>query len=106
MKLQVYDPSMCCSTGVCGPAVNPVLVRFAADLKWLRDEGVEVERYNLSQQPAAFSTARVVREELQKEGPGCLPLLLIDGRIAFHSAYPDRQHLAAALGIEAHARRL
>jgi hypothetical protein len=106
MKLQVYDPSMCCSTGVCGPAVNPVLVRFAADLKWLREEGVEVERYNLSQQPAAFSTSRVVREELQKEGPGCLPLLLIDGRIAFHSAYPDRRHLAASLGIEAHARRL
>lgn len=106
MKVQVYDPSMCCSTGVCGPSVNPALVRFAADLKWLRDEGIEVERYNLSQQPAAFSASRIVREELQRQGTACLPLILIDGSIAFHSAYPNRLHLAEALGLEAHARRL
>ncbi len=31
-RIQVYDPAMCCSTGVCGPEVDPVLVRFATDL--------------------------------------------------------------------------
>lgn len=106
MKVQVYDPSMCCSTGVCGPSVDPALARFAADLNWLHSEGIEVERYNLSQQPAAFSSSRTVREALQKDGTACLPLILIDGNIAFHGAYPTRQHLAAALGIEPHARRL
>lgn len=31
---QVYDKPMCCATGVCGPQVDPVLPRFAADLDW------------------------------------------------------------------------
>src|SRR5579883_1397331 len=44
----VYDPPMCCSTGACGPDVDPVLVRFAADLAWLQEQGVAVQRYNLS----------------------------------------------------------
>ncbi len=52
MRVQIFDPSMCCSTGVCGPVVDPGLARFASDVKWLKEEGVEVERYNLSQQPA------------------------------------------------------
>ena len=47
IKVQVFDPAMCCSTGVCGPSVDPVLPRFAADLEWLKSKGVQVERYNL-----------------------------------------------------------
>jgi len=53
-KIQVFDPPMCCSTGVCGLEVDPALVRFAADLEWLKESGVDVERFNLSQEPAAF----------------------------------------------------
>jgi hypothetical protein len=48
-KLEIYDPPMCCSSGVCGPSVDPVLPRFAADLDWISQRGVAVERYNLSQ---------------------------------------------------------
>ena len=46
-KLEVFDPAMCCSTGVCGVDVDPVLVQFAADLQWLGEQGVEIKRYNL-----------------------------------------------------------
>jgi len=53
-NLQVYDKPMCCSTGVCGPQVDPVLPRFAADLDWLKSQGNEVERFNLAQQPMAL----------------------------------------------------
>lgn len=54
-SVKVFDPAMCCSTGVCGPSVDPKLVRFAADLDWLRSKEAGVERYNLAQQPAAFA---------------------------------------------------
>ncbi len=106
MKVQVYDPSMCCSTGVCGPTVDPALARFASDVKWLKEEGVEVERYSLSQQPAAFSASPKVRTALQHDGVECLPLILIEGEIVFRGRYPTRRELADALGLEAHARRL
>ena len=106
MKVQIYDPSMCCSTGVCGPTVDPNLARFASDVQWLREEGVEVERYNLSQQPAAFSASATVRTALQHDGVECLPLILIEGELVFRGHYPTRRELADALGLEAHARRL
>jgi hypothetical protein len=40
MKLEIFDPAMCCSTGVCGVDVDPVLAQFAADLKWVEGHGV------------------------------------------------------------------
>jgi hypothetical protein len=52
--LTVFDPAMCCSTGVCGSDVDQVLVDFSADVQWLKGRGVQVERYNLAQQPMSF----------------------------------------------------
>ena len=52
--IQVYDPPMCCSTGLCGTEIDPALISFAAMLTELRKQGVSVERYNLGQQPMAF----------------------------------------------------
>ena len=79
-KLAVYDPPMCCSTGVCGPAVDPVLPRVTADLDWLKRQGVQVERYNLAQQPQAFASNPMVMAALREHGNDCLPLILVDGR--------------------------
>lgn len=59
---------MCCSTGVCGPAVNPALVRFAADLESVSRNGVTVQRFNLGTEPQAFMRNALVRETLQREG--------------------------------------
>ena len=99
-KVQVFDPPMCCSTGVCGPEVDPSLVRFAADLDWLRTKGVEVERFNLSQDPAPFVGNPLVAQAM-RSGDGALPLLLVDGKIAARGRYPAREALAALAGLEA-----
>jgi hypothetical protein len=99
VKVQVFDPAMCCPTGVCGPSVDPVLPRFAADLGWLKDQGVEVERYNLSQEPTVFAANDTVRSALKDRGQDVLPLVLIDGRIVAEGTYPGRETLAALAGI-------
>jgi len=99
-KIEVFDPAMCCSTGVCGPAVDPSLARFAADVDWLAREGVEVQRYNLSSDPRAFMAAAAVRTTLQGEGTGCLPLVLVDGEVVSRAAYPARDQLARWAGLE------
>ena len=98
-KVQVFDPPMCCSTGVCGPSVDPVLPKFAADLDWLKSQGVEVERYNLSQEPAAFVASEVVKQALQDRGNDCLPMILVDGRVVADGQYPQRSTLAALAGL-------
>jgi hypothetical protein len=99
VTLRIFDPAQCCSTGVCGPSVDPALARFAADLSWLQTQGVTVERYNLASQPAAFVSTAVVKHSLATRGNGVLPLVLVDGRIASEGAYPSREALAAMAGI-------
>jgi AhpD family alkylhydroperoxidase len=100
-KVEVFDPPMCCSTGLCGPTVDPALARFSADLHWLTNEGVNVERYNLAQQPLAFATNPVVKGALETEGNQCLPLILVNGQIASRGAYPAREELARLSGVGA-----
>jgi hypothetical protein len=99
-KITIYDPAMCCSTGVCATDVDPKLVQFASDLAWLKDRGVSVERFNLAQQPAAFVANPAVGEALKTHGTGALPLVLVDDAIATRSIYPNREQLAALAGLD------
>ena len=98
-KLQVYDPAMCCSTGVCGPSVDPVLPRFSADLEWLKSKGVDIERFNLAQDLAAFSGNSTVKQALNSQGTKCLPMILVDGRVVSRGDYPTREQLAGFTGV-------
>lgn len=91
--LKIFDPAMCCSTGVCGPDVDPALVQFAADLKGLAAEGVPSERFNLGQQPEAFVAEPAVREALAQGGVAALPLVVVDGRVVLQGRYPSRDEL-------------
>jgi hypothetical protein len=97
--LQVFDPPMCCSTGVCGPNVNSALPQLAADLEWIKGLGVQVERFNLAQQPAAFRDNAAVRETLTQEGIACLPLFRVDNVTVSKGAYPTRVQLAEWVGL-------
>lgn len=97
-KLEVFDPAMCCSTGVCGVEVDPVLAQFAADLKWVEEQDVTVERHNLGQEPQAFVANPAVVKEMEG-GMDRLPIILVDGHIVTTGMYPSRAQLAQKLGI-------
>lgn len=96
--LQIFDRPMCCSTGVCGPQVDPVLPRFAADLEALQKAGHTVERFNLAQQPQAFIENAEVHKLLSTTGTDCLPLVLVNGRVVSQGIYPSREMLAMWVG--------
>jgi hypothetical protein len=100
--IQIYDPPLCCSTGLCGTEVNPELVSLAALLTQLGQQGVTVERYNLGHQPMAFVQNPVVKDLLDTQGVESLPLFLLDGQIFRQGHYlsaPERAEFAAtALG--------
>ena len=96
--LRVFDPPMCCSTGVCGPSVDPALARFAADVNWLKSQGVQVERFNLAQNPDAFAKDSIVEQMLTKVGMECLPLILANGKVVSQGAYPSREELTVFAG--------
>ena len=97
-KLEVFDPPMCCSSGVCGPEVDPVLPRFAADLQWLAGQGVSVERYNLSQQPQAFVANPLVKAALREAAANTVmsPERVAVAGVAVESASSSSSLLQAA----------
>ena len=78
--ITVYDPPMCCSTGVCGAEVDQRLVTFAADLDWLKSTGVAVRRINLAQEPQEFVAHPEIRALMDRLGGDALPAILIQAR--------------------------
>ena len=102
--IRVYDPPMCCSTGICGPNVDPDLVNFAAMLSQLGTQGIHIERYNLGQQPMAFVQNPAVKTMLDTEGPESLPLIFWDDTVHLKGRYPTRDErphwFRVALGKE------
>lgn len=102
--IQIYDPPMCCSTGVCGTDFNPDLANFASLLSQLVERGVTVQRYNLGQRPLAFVQNETVKNLLEKEGADVLPIVFLDGEIHFKGRYPNQDErptfIRAALGNE------
>ena len=104
--IQVYDPALCCSTGICGVDVDQALVSFSADADWAKQNGVQIERFNLAQQPMAFAENALVKGFLQRSGQEALPLTLVAGEVALAGRYPSRSDLARWAGIALPATEL
>lgn len=99
-KVEVFEPALCCATGVCGEDVDQQLVMFSADLDFVCSRGGDVSRYNLASEPQTFAENDTVRAFLHVAGSGGLPLILVDGVTAMTGRYPDRAQLAAWAGVE------
>lgn len=100
-KVQVFEPALCCATGVCGEDVDQQLVMFSADLDFVASLGGDVARYNLASEPSTFAENETVRAFLNVAGSGGLPLVLVDGVTAMTGRYPDRNQLATWAGVAA-----
>ncbi len=99
VTLTVYDPAMCCSTGICGADIDQKLVDFAADLDWLKSQQVDVTRINLSQEPALFAENDLVKTVLEKDGVAGLPVIIAGDVLQSAGVYPARDALAKMAGI-------
>ncbi len=93
-RIQVFDPALCCSNGVCGVDVDQQLVGFSADVDWAKQNGANIERYNLAQQPMDFAENTLVKAFLERSGEEALPLILVDGEVALAGRYPSRVELS------------
>jgi hypothetical protein len=99
MKIEIYDPAMCCSTGVCGPSVDPELVRIQEVLRQIQKQAptVQVQRSGLTSDPQAFVANSEVAALLKNEGPECLPLVFVNGELISKGGYPKNQQLQEIL---------
>ena len=101
--IEVFEPALCCATGVCGEDVDQGLVTFSADMDFVCSLGGNVRRYNLASEPLAFAESEPVKGFLKLVGSRGLPLILVDGVTAMTGGYPDRALLATWAGVAAPA---
>lgn len=102
-EVVVFDPAMCCETGVCGPSVDESLLTAARDLRWLTAQGATVTRHNLGQEPTAFVHYEPVRTLLAERGMDALPATWVNGRLLVSGRHATRDELLAALAPTATA---
>ena len=100
-QVELYEPAMCCQTGVCGPSVAQQLIDVREDLRWAEAQGAQVARHNLSSDPHAFVANPKVTGLMTAFGEAALPVLVVDGDIAIHGRYPSREELAGLLAVTA-----
>ncbi len=97
--VHVYEPALCCNTGVCGEDVDQRLVEFTADLNHLTGQGADIARHNLDNDPLAFAADESVRGFLEVAGSEGLPLTTVDGVTVLTGAYPTRDQLLRYAGL-------
>jgi len=98
-KIQIFEPAMCCQSGVCGPNVNPQLLRITTVVNNLKNEGILVDRFNLSSNPQVFASNTKIREALQKEGMKVLPITTLNDVIIKKGEYLTNEEFAKFLEI-------
>ncbi|NQY94840.1 MAG: arsenite efflux transporter metallochaperone ArsD [Campylobacteraceae bacterium] len=98
-KLTIYDPAMCCPTGVCGTDVDTKLVQLASFLSALDKNTFEVNRYGLTTEPAQYVSNVQVSSILKTEGVDSLPLVFLNDELIFSKEYPSVPTLSAKLGL-------
>jgi hypothetical protein len=98
--IAVFEPALCCNTGVCGEDLDQNLVAFTADMAWLVEQGASITRHNLANDPMAFAHNAAVKSFLEISGSAGLPLVSVDGVAVTTGRYPTRAELARWAGLE------
>lgn len=98
--MEIFEQAMCCPTGLCGPSIDPELLRVSTVLDTLKQHGIDVGRYNLTSAPLKFVQTKAVTDFLQHHSPEDLPLILVDGAVQFAGRYPTNDEFASLIGFD------
>ena len=95
--VEIFDPPMCCPTGLCGPTLDQTLLDVSEMLLALQAAGVRVERYQMSSNPNAFLNNPEVMTLVRTRQMAALPITVVRGQVLKAGAYPTLTEVRAAL---------
>lgn len=99
MKIEIFEATMCCSSGICGPSVDENLVKISEDIEVLKNEfkGIVVERYQPQTHSMKFMANMEVGKLVRENGQKILPITVIDGKVIKSGEYPTLEELKSNL---------
>lgn len=95
--VEIFDPPMCCPTGLCGPTLDQTLLDVSEMVLALQAAGVRVERYQMSSNPNAFLNNAEVMKLVRAQQMAALPITVVRGEVLKAGAYPTLSEVRAAL---------
>lgn len=98
-KMSIYEPAMCCDTGICGVSVDPELLRISTVLNALKKNGIAIDRFNLNSAPMAFVNNKVINNFINEKGVDGLPAVMLDDEIIITGRYPSNEEIISFLDI-------
>ncbi|MCR8968468.1 arsenite efflux transporter metallochaperone ArsD [Facklamia sp. 7083-14-GEN3] len=99
-KIELYEPAMCCQTGICGPSIDPQLLEVAGIFDQInRSDQWQANRYNLAQNPQDFVENGTAIKMIHKNGKKCLPITFVEGEIVKSGEYPSLNEFEAFTGL-------
>lgn len=98
-KIRLYERAMCCPTGLCGPVLDPELIRISVAIDNMTKNKVDIDRYNLSSFPDKFAKNEKIKEQLKEKGKYALPITTVDDEIVMTGRYLTNEEFAEISGI-------
>ncbi len=99
--LEMYEPAMCCQTGICGPTVDPQLLEISGIYDHINKSGItEAKRYNLAQDTQAFVDNGTAIDLIHKNGKKILPITMVDGEVVKTGAYLTKEEFQKYSGVD------
>ncbi|SHK12788.1 Arsenical resistance operon trans-acting repressor ArsD [Geosporobacter subterraneus DSM 17957] len=87
--INIYEPPMCCSSGVCGPSPDTKLMDLQNTIKRIQKEfpEVQINRYSMNFNPKDFMQNPAVFAKVKAEKTEALPIITINGDIIKEKDY-------------------
>jgi hypothetical protein len=98
-KMYIYEPAMCCPTGLCGVGVDKELLRISSVLSNLEKNGVKVERFNLTNSPQEFVKNKEINQLMEEKGIKILPVTTVDNVVVKTGSYPTNEEMTKFLDV-------
>jgi len=100
LKIEIFDPPMCCPTGICGPTVDQALINLNEMIASLQKEGIQIDRYQMTSNPHAFLSNPEVMKLVQEKQMAALPITVISNKVIKSGAYPTLEEINEVLGVK------
>ena len=97
LDVEIFDPPLCCPTGLCGPVLDTTLVDLSEAINMLQADGRTVVRHMMTADPQAFMRNREVYQLIRERQLAVLPITVVRGRIVKTDAYASLDEMRVAL---------